>query len=197
MSPPDPLPTAGSSGPPPRRRRRYLIDKQTQLRVLGTFLVAIVVMGGALVVVLQYFFGPSDTELLGAAQVRHLMLCIAWWFFGFATLVLAHLTISLTHRFVGPAYVFRQAMKGMLEGDFARRLTLRKKDFLKSVASDLAEVRARWTSREREVVEAVRRAETCLASGRVDEALTALAAVRESTPVRDESPVRDTARVEV
>lgn len=155
----DQLPTSR----PKVLRRKYLIDRPTQLRLVGKLVFGLAVLTGANLLGLWITFagdaGDSMSPALREALVRSVL-----GFFLVSSVMTVLLGVILTHRFVGPAYVMRQAVEGMLVGDYSRRLTLRKGDFLQDLAAKLASLRDHFGAREREVATAVAEAERCLAS---------------------------------
>jgi hypothetical protein len=181
---------------PPRRpkplRRKYLIDKPTQLRVMLSLVLGLAAIAVSFVGALVVYFSPDGDTTLTGQEVRALLLKVNWVYFGLAAVVLAELVLVLTHRFVGPAYVFRRALDGILAGRYDERLSLRKSDFLRDIAVKLTEVRDRWHAREDETSRACERIEECLAMGDVDGARSALAHLqRRPTPAREPAaPVR-------
>ena len=89
----------------------------------------------------------------------------------------------LTHKFVGPAYVFRRALEGMREGDYGRRLALRKSDYFQELAKEFVEVRDRWVARDRAVLEGLARIEACVAAGDDRQAAETVRSLREGALV--------------
>jgi hypothetical protein len=66
-----------------------------------------------------------------------------WWTHGPFLLVLAFLlpvfvvdTIKLSHRFAGPIYALRRALREIAQGDKPRRLKFRKRDFWHGLADE-------------------------------------------------------------
>ena len=66
-----------------------------------------------------------------------------WWTHGPFLLVLAFLmpvfvvdTVKLSHRFAGPIYALRRALREIAQGGKPRRLSFRKRDFWHDLAND-------------------------------------------------------------
>ena len=154
--------------PPPMSRpklfrRKYLIDRPDQLRLIGQLLLGLVLLTAANVAGL--YIALDDDSISSMHPTMHDALVEAiLGFFLVASIMIVLLGIILTHRFVGPAYVMRTAVEGMLTGDYSRRLTLRKGDYLQSLAAKLAQLRDHYAAREREVSTAVAEAERCIAA---------------------------------
>jgi hypothetical protein len=169
---------------PKALRRRYLIDKPTQLRIVLILLSALAAIALAFVGALYFCFVPDVTISLSGTQVRDLLFQMNWLFWGLAVAVVSELVVVLTHRFVGPGYVMSTALEGMLEGDYTRRLSTRKKDYLKTLTSRLTQVRDRWVVREAQVTRDLDRLERAVAAGDADAVGAAIAALRAGSVVR-------------
>ena len=130
------------------RRRCYVVDREVQVGVAthilaGLGLVAVIYASG-----LYLFLGEDAVSTMGMSAVRQFLLLANGVYYLLAAGVLAVLSLLLTHRFTGPAYVFMQAVRGMLEGDYGRRLTLRTRDYMKPLAASLSGLRDKWIEHE-------------------------------------------------
>jgi hypothetical protein len=177
-----------SSGRPWILRRKYLIDKPTQLRLSGWLLAGLIAIAAMYLLAMMVFLSPEALEGMESAAVRRLLLTANLAYFLFAAVLIVTLTVLLSHRFVGPARVFRLALEGMAQGDYGRRLTLRQTDYMKDVAAALSGVRQTWVERERQVAEAADRLERSLQRADADGARAALEALRSGRLVRTTEP---------
>ncbi|MCA9319815.1 MAG: hypothetical protein KDB53_03725 [Planctomycetes bacterium] len=116
-------------------RRQYLVDRKMQLRII--------VSSAGLVAFAGLFCGlagallPGD-ELFGrlsGQEIRSVIVSAIGVFFVMGILIVAAGAMVFTHRVAGPSMVIERALHGMTEGDFKRRLNLRKDDHLKSLAA--------------------------------------------------------------
>ncbi|MAG58499.1 MAG: hypothetical protein CMJ83_19600 [Planctomycetes bacterium] len=95
---------------------------------------------------------PSAETLdaLTGAEVHRL---IFWLFAGYLVITSAAIGIVtglLSHRIAGPEMVFNRAVKSMMHGDYAARVTLRKGDYLKKLSCLLAELQKHLRRRDEE-----------------------------------------------
>jgi nitrogen fixation/metabolism regulation signal transduction histidine kinase len=121
----------------PRRTKHY-IDSTVQgalaRRIIVHWLVFLAV-GCLVAFILQVLSNPFRPL---AAHARDM-----WWTHGPFLLVLVFLmpvfvvdTVKLSHRFAGPVYALRRALREIAQGDKARRLKFRKRDFWHGLADD-------------------------------------------------------------
>ncbi len=87
-----------------------------------------------------------------------------------AGLIAAPVMMRLTHRYVGPAYVMRRALRGMRLGDYGCRLTLRDGDFLKSLAQEIENHRRDIARRDVDRARLLHRLRQMLDAGEVEAA---------------------------
>jgi hypothetical protein len=135
----------------PRRKKHY-IDSSVQgalsRRIILHWLVFLAV--GALVAFLLQVLSNPFRPL--TAHVRDM-----WWTHGPFLLVLAFLmpvfvmdTIKLSHRFAGPIYALRRALRDIAQGEKPRRLSFRKRDFWHGLADEYNAVLAKFDLLEEE-----------------------------------------------
>lgn len=127
-------------------RRQYVIDRSVQMGIAGYLAAGLGGVALLCAAVLYVFLGGQAVPTLDPLR-RFLLLANASYFV-LAAGILTLLTVLLTHRFAGPAYVMKEAIDGMLEGDYGRRLGLRKKDYLKDLAASLDQIRRTWVRHE-------------------------------------------------
>ena len=128
------------------RRRQYVIDKPVQIGVTGHLLAGLGGVALLCAAALYVFLGSQAVP--GLDPLMQFLIAANATYFILAAGILTLMTLLITHRFAGPAYVMQLAIRGMLEGDFSRRLSLRKKDYHKDLASDLAGLRQFWVDHE-------------------------------------------------
>lgn len=121
------------------KRRQFLVDRQMQLSVVLS-------MGAVLVCLTMAYVGSVflfDTGGVGpnSAEIRRLAFVIPGLYFGLVLLATMLVGVVVTQRIAGPARVIEDAVRGLRENDYARRLSLRERDHLKSLAAELAAFR--------------------------------------------------------
>jgi hypothetical protein len=171
------------TGRPRLFRRRYLIDKPTQLGLVAWLIGGLAGLAVMYVLAMIVFFGPEATADMDSPMLRRLLLTANTAFFLFAGIMITTLAIMLSHRFVGPAYVLRTALDAMLRGDFSKRLSLRKTDYMKDVAGLLTALRDRLVAREDQVSAQLESLERAVESGDRAEALSLAKSLREGSLV--------------
>jgi hypothetical protein len=123
----------------------------------------------------------------GLDPLRRFLLVANATYFILAAGILTLLTILLTHRFAGPAYVMKEVIEGMLEGDYGRRLSLRKKDYLKDLAVPLDQLRHTWVRHEENSRQTLENLEGALASGDVEAAQALVKELQDALLVKPET----------
>jgi hypothetical protein len=120
------------------RRKKHFIDAGVQgslaRRIIGHWLVYMLV-AGVLAFLLQVLSNPFRPLSEHAREL--------WWTHGPFLLVLLFLlpvfvvdTIKLSHRFAGPVYNLRRAIRDIVQGKPPRRLKFRRHDFWHDLADD-------------------------------------------------------------
>ncbi len=171
-------------------RWKYVIDARMQFSVLYMVL-------GVLALTSFAFIGaavtlPESDALVGLTptEVSTLTIQIAAVYFLFSFASLTWITLVLTHRVAGPAFVLERAVREMDRGNFESRTRLRKKDYLKSLsealtehASTLREERAMRLESLDRILESVRAGDVAVA-----ESLLKSLAARDRTPETTSTP---------
>jgi len=121
----------------PRRKKKFIdtcVQGALARRIIVHWLMFLAV--GALVAFILQFLSNPFKPL--EAHARDM-----WWTHGPFLLVLAFLlpvfvvdTIKISHRFAGPIYALRRALREVAQGEKARRLKFRKHDFWHNLADD-------------------------------------------------------------
>jgi hypothetical protein len=128
------------------RRKKHFIDGYVQgalaRRIILHWLVFLGV-GSVVAFLLQVLSNPFQPLM------DHLR--DTWWTHGPFLLVMAFLmpvfvvdSIKLSHRFAGPVYALRRALREIAQGEKPRRLKFRKRDFWHGLADEYNAVLARF-----------------------------------------------------
>ena len=166
-------------------RRRYVIDRSLQMGIAGYLAAGLGGVALLCAAALYVFLGGQAVP--GLAPLRRFLLLANTTYFILAAGILTLLTILLTHRFAGPAYVMKEAIDGMLEGDYGRRLGLRKKDHLKDLASSIDEIRHTWVRHEETSRQTLEQLQQALVAGDGDTAKQLVRAMQDALLVKAES----------
>jgi hypothetical protein len=169
------------------RRRQYVIDGPMQYGAAAQLLVGLGLIGLLFGVGMFVFLGDGAMSGMNLTVIREFLLMANAIYFVLAAVILAVLTLLLTHRFAGPAYVMDQAAKGMLKGDYGRRLALRKRDYMKGLAGTLTELRSTWVKHEEESQQTLEQIQRCLQEQRYEDAEKFVAELRSKRLVRPET----------
>jgi len=152
------------------QRRQYVVDAKLQYGV--SLMIFLALLGISILWILGIFVivGNETLSSLEPDEVRVLMFKINGIYFALGAGITVVLTLLLTHRVAGPAYVMGRALRQMQSGDYDQRLTLRHRDHLKPMCAELQALadglkRARADRRA-----ALADLERCLAEGDTDAA---------------------------
>ena len=91
------------------------------------------------------------------------------------------MAIGLTHRFVGPAFNMRRAVKAMIKGDLSNKIHLRKRDYLKDLANEINTLRDVLEEQQ----QVVRDLERCLQENDLDAARELLTRLKKEAPAAE------------
>ena len=166
-------------------RRQYVIDRPLQMGIAGYLAAGLGGVALLCAAALYVFLGGQAVP--GLDPLRRFLLVANATYFILAAGILTLLTILLTHRFAGPAYVMKGAIDGMLEGDYGKRLSLRKKDYLKELAASIDQLRHTWVRHEEASRLTLESLEKALASGDVEAAQGLVKDLQDALLVRPES----------
>jgi len=126
----------------PIRRKNYVTDLRMQLSVSLSMVGMLVAVCSVYAVTLWLMSDwGSVSEEWSSNQATSIAMLVNGVFFMVALLSSIVVSIIATHRIAGPAMVNERAVRGLCEGDFEKRLTLREKDHLKSLAASVRELR--------------------------------------------------------
>jgi HAMP domain-containing protein len=115
--------------------------------------------------------GGSASEGWSSSHAMTVGMAVNGLFFVVALLSSIVVSIFVTHRIAGPAMVIETAVRGFIEGDFEKRLTLREKDHLKSLAAAVRELRAKMLGERKAQRVVIVQMESALRAGDADLAL--------------------------
>ena len=101
------------------------------LSMVGTLLVMSVAYAASYVTIGRQEIGPTSDS------VQRLGMLVTGLYFSVALLATLFVGVIVTHRIAGPAALIEIAVRGLREGDYTRRLTLRKRDHMQSLAAEL------------------------------------------------------------
>lgn len=156
----------------PIRRRNYVTDLRMQLSVslsMVGMLVAVCLVY-AVTVWLMSDWG-SVSEEWTSNEATNLGMLVNGIFFVVALLASIVVSIFATHRIAGPAMVIERAVRGLCDGDYEKRLTLRDKDHLKTLAAAVRELRTKMLEERRAQKRLHIQMESALGSGDAELAL--------------------------
>jgi hypothetical protein len=169
-----------------RRRRIFILDPSMRWPALVA-IGGISAAAGLLLWMRSVLFGESSANVSSDDLGR---LALVWHGLYFVTALGAVVwyAVILSHRVAGPTRVIEHALEGILQNDFERRLTLRKKDQLKGIAAGVEQV-ARRIQFERDDLKAfVQELSACLAREDVAGARRALASFRTALKLGGDVP---------
>lgn len=138
------------SEPTPRlRRRRYIVG---QLQWAITLRILAVLVGIAVLYFIGVFLLPGENSLAAqdAEQVRVTLLRANLIYFTLGCVILAVVTLLLTHRVAGAAFSLKRSVRAMQTGDYGRPIRLRRHDYLKALAAELDQLRCNLLEEQRE-----------------------------------------------
>lgn len=150
-------------------RKQYLVDGRMQLSVALSMGSALLLFTG--VSVGTVLFATADDLGPDSDALRRTGLVVTGAYFLLVFAVTMVCGVIATQRIAGPARVIEQAVRGMREGDWDRRLTLRRRDHLKSLAAELAALRDELRAQASERHRRDRLLIQALGEGRYDDAL--------------------------
>ncbi len=157
------------------KRERYFVDPRLQLAVLAPLLTIMGMVAIAYVASITLLQGDPAREVLALEETRTLFLRANGVTFIIAVAGVGAVAIFLTHRVAGPAGVIERAVRGLKNGEYSQRLSLRPHDYLKPVALAVTDLRNHLRAqdeRRRQLLEALA---TCLDAGELTEARNLIA----------------------
>jgi hypothetical protein len=178
-----------------KRRKTLVVDPLVQGRVVLS--IVGIVAGFVMIGVASSFWGRSPDDQLTSEAASDLARVVDAAFVVVGVAAILIYVLWIMHRFLGPARVIRHALAGMAEGDFGRRLKLRKDDFLKDVAATAATLAEKMRADRARNDELVAALESALGRGDVAAARAALLASQAPpsavvAPVAPPTPVTPT-----
>ena len=123
-------------------RKKFLVNPGMQLSVAGAVLSAFLALAAVFVGANLLLDGQEDRIGDPSSQEAMRMgIVVTGAYFVLVLAAVIVVAVISTQRIAGPAMVIEAALRATLSGDFDRRLELRKKDHLASLAEAAAEVR--------------------------------------------------------
>jgi hypothetical protein len=116
-----------------KRRKTLVVDPLVQGRAVLS--IVGIIAGFVTIGVGSSFWGRSPDDQLTSEAATNLAHVVDAAIVVIGVVAIAIYVLWVMHRFLGPARVIRHALAGMVEGDFGRRLQLRKGDYLKDLAA--------------------------------------------------------------
>ncbi len=169
------------------QRRRYIVDPKLQYRVAFQILGALLGVAALWIVGMMVLAGPESVSQLEPLEVRQLLFRVNAIYFGLGATIVVVLTLLLTHRVAGPAFVIGRALRTMQDGEYDVRLSLRDNDFLTSLAGDVNKLAQRLGEQHTKRDELLADLERCIIEGDTNAARELLAQLR-SAAVSDDGP---------
>lgn len=168
-----------------RIARRYLLDRSSQIPVVLYIVGTVAGIGLLYAFAVFVLLGSEAMADKSIAENRYLMLTVHAAYSIVGGAILFVLVLLLTHRFTGPAFVMRRAIKCMRKGDYSERLKLRPRDYHKELAQQLALLQKELAVREHAQAELLRDIAQALEEGDLERARYALSgqATPAPTPV--------------
>lgn len=127
-------------------RRSILVDPHMQLSIVFSMVGVLLLLSVAYAISVVYF-SQADTGPT-SSSVQRLGLLVTGIYFLLSILVTSVVGVIATHRVAGPALVIERAVRALRVGDYDMRLSLRRRDYLKPVATELAALREELVQQE-------------------------------------------------
>jgi HAMP domain-containing protein len=150
-------------------RKRYLVNAPIQMSVAFAVFGALVLF--SLIYLVAFLVVAYDGSTLADPSSRaaiQLGVVVTGAYFLLVLIGVVIVAVKTTHRIAGPAAVIEEAVEGMVAGDYERRLTLRPRDHLKSLAAAVGKLRAELESDRERRSELHEKIEEALASGQYE-----------------------------
>jgi methyl-accepting chemotaxis protein len=163
------------------RRWRYIIDWRQQM---GFTVEIVAVLCGVCVIYsvgVHYLLGNETLFQVSIDRFREVVLRVNAVYLAVSSGIFSLMAIGLTHRFVGPAFNMRRALKAMIKGDLSKRVHLRKRDYLKDLAAEINTLRDVLEERQ----QVVRDLERCLQENDLEAARELLTRLKTETPAAE------------
>ena len=175
----------GVQQPEPQRTRRwrYIVDWTPQLSVVAEVVGVLigVCVAFAVITFLLVLDRNDATAKLQPEEVWGFLLQVTLVFMAISSVVFILLSITISHRFLGPALVIKRAVQAMIDGWYDRRFKLRRRDYLKPLAAKVEELADTLAAREDEQALMIESIHECLDSGELDGARVLLERMQDKT----------------
>jgi len=166
------------------RRWRYLVDWKPQLGFVAEIVGVLcgVCIAFAVITFLLVLDRNDASAKVRPEEIWNFLLQITAVFMVVSTVVFVLLSIAISHRFLGPALVIRRAVQAMIDGWYDRRFKLRRRDYLKPLASKVEELACVLATREAEQDQIVEDLHQCLDKSDLDTARALLDRLQDKSP---------------
>jgi HAMP domain-containing protein len=161
------------------RRTKYLIDWRHQLATTAQLLGVLFGVGLLYAIGLLVLPGDESVAGAGAEEARRVFLQANAIYFALGAAILGVLSVILTHRVAGPAFVLERAVQAMRRRDYTQRFTLRKRDYLQELAVAFTQLRDELETKDRDTVAKLDDLMRCLREKDGTGALECIRALRE------------------
>lgn len=151
-----------------RLRKQQLVDAKMQLSVAWSMGIALLVL--SLAYGITFWVSSADELLPSSTSTRALGMLVTGAYFLLVFVATIACGVMATQRIAGPAKVIEDAVRGMREKDYRRRLSLRDGDHLKSLAAEVAGLRDEIVAAEAARTVQLEKIAAALSAGRYDEA---------------------------
>jgi len=147
------------------KRARFLVDWRHQFAVMAQLLGVLFGVGLLYALGLLVLPGQDAMHELSPGEARDVFLRANAIYFALGAAILGVVSLLLTHRVAGPAYVMERAVHGMRKGDYSRRLNLRRRDYLKDLAAAIEALRAETVEKQETRKKKLSDLKSCLGEG--------------------------------
>jgi signal transduction histidine kinase len=149
------------------RRRKIIVDPKLQFAV-ASHVAGVVVAVGAIYVGALLILPDQQYQPMPGNEVRDLLIRMNLMYAGLAAFLMVALALVLTHRIAGPMRVLESALQGIRAGDYGRRMVLRKRDYLQTLAAEIEALAKHLQAGDQERAATLRVLESCLRERDVD-----------------------------
>ena len=187
------------SGQPRQARRRcYLIDGASQLKVAVSLVSVLLVVGLLDALAVFVLADPGVRGMDRLVELRWVLFAVHGVALVLGGAFLFWITIKQTHRYAGPAFVMKRALRAMQQGDYGQRLSLRATDYHNELAEVIDDLRSEMATRDVDQARTLHRLQRALDEGdefAAREAMRQLGTALPALPQRrhDDPPMRRSA----
>ncbi|MCB9833441.1 MAG: hypothetical protein H6807_13305 [Planctomycetes bacterium] len=122
------------------KRNNFTVDRPWQLSVYRNLALVILITVALLIAGLYVVLTRNPASQWSGRQIGIIAVAVVVQFLGVMFLSLWVVAQRVTHSVAGPARLIKTAVDGLLEGDYDRRLALRRHDYLKDLAASVKQL---------------------------------------------------------